>query len=143
MTERQSRRRGLRGRAALVLPIALAIASCAFEEDETRDFEEAPTGEASSELVAYNCATHTDTGYTNGKAFILPESSPEAAAALLEKFRARLAQTTASPHGFEAQDKYLGRLCVFQKGRYLVGAANFPAGVDPRPLASALLERLP
>jgi hypothetical protein len=81
--------------------------------------------------------------YTNGKAFILPEASPEAAAALLEKFRARLAQTTAAPQGFEAQDKYLGRLCVFQKGRYLVGAANFPADVDPRPLASALLERLP
>ncbi len=45
------------------------MASCAFEDDDgTRDFEEAPTGEVSSELVSYDCATRGDTGYTNGKA---------------------------------------------------------------------------
>lgn len=83
--------------------------------------------------------------YANGKAFILPEASPEAAATLLEKFRARLAQTTPAQglEGFDAQDKYLGRLSVLRKGRYLVGTVNFPAEVDPGPLARALVARLP
>lgn len=84
--------------------------------------------------------------YEQGKAFVVPEASPEAAAKLLGQFRQRV--NAASPadvgeEAFQAADKYLGRLCVFRKGRFLAGATNFPEGVDPLPLVKELMAKLP
>jgi hypothetical protein len=84
--------------------------------------------------------------YEHGKAFLIPEASPETAAKLLAQFRQRMNGSDAPSLGdeaFQVTDKYLGRVCVFRKGRYLAGAANFPESVDPMPLVKALAGRLP
>ena len=57
---------GVAVRAALVL---LSLSACAPDTTAGEDFEEEPTGKASSALVAYDCTKHTDTGYRNGMAF--------------------------------------------------------------------------
>jgi hypothetical protein len=85
--------------------------------------------------------------YAAGRAFVVPEATPEAGAAAMEKLRARF--TGASPasglgdEAFSAQDPYLGRLLVFRKGARVAGVANVAADADPSALAKALLERLP
>ncbi len=84
--------------------------------------------------------------YEHGKAFLIPESSAEAAAKLLAQFRQRVNGTDTTSLGdeaFQVTDKYLGRLCVFRKGRFLAGATNFPEAVDPVPLARELASKLP
>jgi len=85
--------------------------------------------------------------YAAGRAFVVPEASPEAAAATMEKLRGRF--TGASPASglgdgaFSAQDQYLGRLVVFRKGPRVAGVANAAADADATALAKALLGRLP
>jgi hypothetical protein len=85
--------------------------------------------------------------YAVGRAFLVPETTPEAATATLAKLKARF--TGAEPSGglgdeaFSAQDQYLGRLLVFRKGARVAGVANAAAGSDPTPLAKALAGRLP
>jgi hypothetical protein len=85
--------------------------------------------------------------YAVGRAFVVPEASPEAATATLEKLRARLAGAVpAAGFGDEAiaaQDQYLGRLLVFRKGTRVAGVANVAADGDAAPLAKALAGRLP
>ncbi|MGB9605781.1 MAG: DUF6599 family protein, partial [Bryobacteraceae bacterium] len=59
--------------------------------------------------------------YGFGKAFLVAESSAEAAAGVMQKLRERLGETTAiqvADEAFQATDRYLGRLCFFRKGRY-------------------------
>ena len=85
--------------------------------------------------------------YAAGRAFVVPEASPAAATATMEKLRARF--TGASPasglgdEAFSAQDPYLGRLLVFRRGARVAGVANVAADADPSALANALLGRLP
>lgn len=84
--------------------------------------------------------------YEQGKAFVVPEATAESAAKLLGQFRQRVTAGAAAQVGdeaFQTTDKYLGRLVVFRKGRYLAGAANFPADVDPLPLVTELAAQLP
>ena len=85
--------------------------------------------------------------YAAGRAFVVPEATPEAAAAAMEKLRARFAGAAPSSglgdEAFSAQDQYLGRLLVFRKGARVAGVANVAAGAEPAALAKALLERLP
>jgi hypothetical protein len=85
--------------------------------------------------------------YTDGKAFVIPTDSSQAAAALLAQFRQRVnGNQAASPVGeeaFQVTDKYLGRLYVFRKGRFLAGASHFPTAVDPAPLAGQIAAKLP
>jgi len=85
--------------------------------------------------------------YAAGRAFVVPEATPEAAAAAMEKLRARFAGAAPSSglgdEAFSAQDQYLGRLLVFRKGARVAGVANVAAGSDPTALAKALLGRLP
>ena len=85
--------------------------------------------------------------YAAGRAFVVPEATPEAAAATMAKLRARFAgaepATGLGDEAFSAQDQYLGRLVVFRKGARVAGIANVPAGSDPSALAKALLGRLP
>ena len=78
--------------------------------------------------------------YEFGKAFVVQESSPEAAAAVMDKLRARFG---ASGDPLQLTDRYLGRLCFIQKGPYIVGYANVAEGQDPSALATALAARVP
>jgi len=84
--------------------------------------------------------------YEFGKAFVVTEESPAAAAAVLEKVRARIGQTEpakVADEGFQVTDRYLGRLCFVRKGRFLGGYANVSEGTDPAALANSLADRLP
>jgi len=83
--------------------------------------------------------------YEFGKAFVVQESSPETAAAVMDKLRARLAVGQASQPvpSFQVTDRYLGRLCFIQRGPYIIGYANVAEGNDPKALANALAARLP
>jgi hypothetical protein len=85
--------------------------------------------------------------YAAGRAFVVPEASPEAAAATMEKLRARFASASPAPgvgdEGFSAQDQYLARLVVFRKGPRVAGVANAAVDADATALAKALLGRLP
>jgi hypothetical protein len=79
--------------------------------------------------------------YEFGKAFLVIESTPESAAAVMKKLRARFTETAEAKAGddaFQVKDQYLGRLCFFRKGRYLGGYANVAEGQDPVALAAAL-----
>jgi hypothetical protein len=71
--------------------------------------------------------------YTFGKAFIVHESSPDAAKQLMKKLRERFGQTTPAiiaDEAFTATDKYLDGLCIFRKGNYIGGYANLKPGRD-------------
>ena len=85
--------------------------------------------------------------YAVGRAFVVPEATPEAATATMAKLRARFAGAEPASglgeEAFSAQDPYLGRVLVFRKGARVAGVANVAAGSDPSALAKALLGRLP
>ncbi|HTY62902.1 MAG TPA: DUF6599 family protein [Acidobacteriota bacterium] len=71
--------------------------------------------------------------YDFGKGFIVKESSPEAAAQLMQKLRDRFGQTTPATiadEAFKTTDKYLNGLCVFRKGNYVAGFADLKDGRD-------------
>jgi hypothetical protein len=84
--------------------------------------------------------------YDNGaKAFIVAEETAAAAAAVLEKLRARFEEPTPVKLGdnaFTATDRYQGRLCLFISGRYIAGLVGVPEGQSPQDLAAALATRL-
>jgi hypothetical protein len=84
--------------------------------------------------------------YDFGKAFVVAEDSPESAAQVMTKLRARIGETQPAKiadDAFRATDRYLGGLCFFRKGRYLAGYANLQPGQDPTALAAALAARIP
>jgi hypothetical protein len=71
--------------------------------------------------------------YGFGKGFVVKEASPEAAAQLMAKLKARFGQTapaTIADEAFTTTDKYLNGLCVFRKGNYVGGFADLKAGRD-------------
>jgi hypothetical protein len=78
--------------------------------------------------------------YAFGKAFVVEESSPEAAATVMDKLRTRFSQT-GDP--IQMTDRYLGRLCFMRKGRYIAGYANVAEGKDPSALSATLAAALP
>jgi hypothetical protein len=85
--------------------------------------------------------------YGAGRAFIVPEASPEAAATTMATLRARFPGAAPAPgpgdEAFSAQDQYLGRLLVFRKGPRVAGVANAVAEADAAALAGALARQLP
>jgi len=84
--------------------------------------------------------------YELGKAFVVPERSPESAADVLKKLRERFDKTAAvqvADEAFQTKDRYLGSLCFFRKGRYLGGFANLPEETDAAALATSLATRIP
>jgi hypothetical protein len=85
--------------------------------------------------------------YADGRAFVAPEASAEAAQATLVKLRARFADARVvaglGDEAIAAQDAYLGALVLFRKGAHVAGIANVPAGRVALPLAKALAARLP
>jgi hypothetical protein len=73
--------------------------------------------------------------YDFGKGFVVIEDNPESATAVMQKLRERFPETTPAKIGEEALqavDKYLGKMCVFRKGRYIAGWAITGEGVDPQ-----------
>jgi len=80
--------------------------------------------------------------YEFGKAFVVTD---DAAADVMQKLKARFEGAAATPiadEAFVGTDKYLGRVCVFRKGRFLGGYAVTAEGVDPVALAKALAEKV-
>ena len=66
--------------------------------------------------------------YDFGKAFVVQESSPEAAAAVMDKLRARFAQTSGP---YRIHRPLSGPPVFHANGRYIVGYANVAEGRDP------------
>jgi hypothetical protein len=84
--------------------------------------------------------------YGFGKAFVVKEDSPEAAAGVLSKLRARFGEAQPAPvgdEGFQVNDRYLGRLAFFRKGPYLGGYSNVNEPLHTVELASKLASALP
>lgn len=84
--------------------------------------------------------------YKLGQAFIVPEASPESAAEVLKKLKARFDGASAAKvgdEGFQAKAQYLGGICIFRKGRTLAGYANLPEAADAAALAAQLATRIP
>jgi hypothetical protein len=71
--------------------------------------------------------------YAFGRAFLVPEESPEAAAALLAKLKARWGEAApleVAEEAYAGTDRMLGRMCAARKGRYLFGWAGLKEGED-------------
>jgi len=83
--------------------------------------------------------------YKQGQAFIVPESSAQAATAILQALRAHFAGATSAvvaDEGIQAQAQYLGGLCIFRKGSTLAGYANLPTQQDAVTQAAQLAARI-
>ncbi len=81
--------------------------------------------------------------YEFGKAFVVEDDS---GAAVMQKLRTRFGDTrpaTVADEAFQVTDQYLGRICIFRKGRFIGGYANVADGQDPAALAAALAAGLP
>lgn len=84
--------------------------------------------------------------YQGAKVFLVLEATPESAAGVMGKVKARIGQTEPAKlaeDAFQATDRYLGRMLVFRKGRFLGGCANLAEGVDGAALAAQLAARIP
>jgi len=87
--------------------------------------------------------------YDYGKAFVVLEATPQSAGAVMDQLRKRFGQVSpVSPasvadEAFLYSDKYLGRLCVFRKGKNIGGYAISKDGVDPVALSTALAAKIP
>jgi len=84
--------------------------------------------------------------YDAGKAFVVEEESVASATALMVKLRAKFVANTAAAvgdEGFLAADQYLGKLCIFRKGKYVAGYGNLADGQDGVALSTALAKRIP
>lgn len=84
--------------------------------------------------------------YGQGQAFIVQESSDEAAEKVFRSLNLRFAGSKPASLGnesFRASDKYLGALCVFRKGRFLAGYTNSTHEEEAIEQASRILVRIP
>jgi len=84
--------------------------------------------------------------YDVGKAFVVLESSPDSATALMAKLRLRYAAaqpTQVADEAIQVQDRYLGSVCFFRKGKYIAGYANMPDTSTAQAASLALAARLP
>ena len=84
--------------------------------------------------------------YELGQAFVVIESSPDSAAAVLSKLRQRFGEAApaqVADEAFQADDQYLGGMCMFRKGRYIGGFANMPDPKDATTQSALLAERIP
>jgi len=84
--------------------------------------------------------------YDSGKAFVVTETSGDAAHMVLEKLRQHFPQARPvqiADEAIIAQDKYLGWICFFRHGKFVAGYANAPDESTARTKATELLARLP
>ncbi len=83
--------------------------------------------------------------YDYGKAFVVIEETPQSAGATMQSLRQRFGDTSPvklGEDGFQATDKYLGRMCFVRSGRYIAGYAISVDGIDPVGLTSALVQKI-
>jgi hypothetical protein len=84
--------------------------------------------------------------YKQGQAFVVLETSPESAAEVMKKLRARFdgaAPAQIGDEAFQVKTPYLDQVCIFRKGRYLGGYANLPDPQQAASLAAKLAARIP
>ena len=84
--------------------------------------------------------------YEYGRAFIVAESTPEAAGTVMRKLEERLGATEPAEIADEAflgADRYLGRMCVTRKGRYVAGFAGLAEDHDGKAPTTALAANIP
>ena len=84
--------------------------------------------------------------YDHGKAFLVLETSSLAAAAVMTKLRQRYpaAQVVqVADEALQLQDKYLGGVCFFRKGKHIGGYANMPDGAIATAASAILAARVP
>jgi hypothetical protein len=84
--------------------------------------------------------------YKQGQAFIVLETSPESAAEVMKKLRARFdgaSDARIGDEAFQAKAQYLGGICFFRKGSYIGGYANLPEPRDAVSQAAQLAARIP
>ena len=84
--------------------------------------------------------------YPQGQAFIVVEQSPESAAEVMNKLRARFEGSTPAHFGdeaFQVKAPYLDGVCVFRKGRIISGYTNLPDPAEAVAQSAKLLERIP
>ena len=84
--------------------------------------------------------------YGEAKAFVVTETSVDAAKATFARLQARFAENapaTVADQAFRVKDQYLGNICMFRKGRRLAGYANVPDGQDVEALSRELAARIP
>lgn len=84
--------------------------------------------------------------YGFGKAFVVTETSADAAAAVFDKVKARFpaAEPAAvADAAFRVEDKYLGTVVIFRKGQRVAGWANVKAPQEAVSLGLELAGRLP
>lgn len=84
--------------------------------------------------------------YTTSQAFAVVEQSPESAADVMHKLRARFEGSTPvklADEGFAIKAPYLGGICIFRRGRIIAGYTNLPDAQNATAQAAKLLARLP
>jgi hypothetical protein len=84
--------------------------------------------------------------YATGQAFVVVEESPDSAAEVMNKLRARFDGTASVQLGdeaFQVKAPYLEGVCVFRKGKVIAGYTNLPDPAEAATQAAKLLERTP
>jgi hypothetical protein len=84
--------------------------------------------------------------YSKGQAFIVTETTAQSAAAVLAVLRQRFGGATyaeVADEAFQANDRYLGGVCIFRKGHCLGGYAHLRETTEAVSLARTLASRLP
>ena len=83
--------------------------------------------------------------YAFGRAFLVTEDGPEAAAAVLAKLKARWSEAApleVAEEAYAGMDRMLGRICAARKGRYLFGFAGLKEGEDAAAHLSVLARHI-
>ena len=83
--------------------------------------------------------------YEDGRAFLVAEESPEAAAAVISKIKDRLSDVADAGIGDESvagTDRYLGSMCVARKGSFVVGGVT-RKDADLKARTAALAAKIP
>jgi len=84
--------------------------------------------------------------YNQGKALLVLENSAESAAAVMAKLRQRFPSAQVAQVADQSllvEDRYLGWVCFFRKGKYLGGYANMPDAATATSRAAVLAARVP
>jgi hypothetical protein len=84
--------------------------------------------------------------YATGQAFVVVEQSPESAAEVMNKLRARFGDATPvklADEAFQLNAPYLEAISIFRKGRIIAGYTNLPDAQTASAEAAKLLERIP
>jgi len=83
--------------------------------------------------------------YDYGRAFVVRQESVEVAARVMQRLRERFggAEVLIADEGFQATDRYLGRLWIFRKGAYVAGFVNLGEGANADKGLGALAAAIP